>query len=144
IRVHASLKPFRGDAFTETFEVEIPQTADPGNAYLFVGGGRVANRLDFSLVPPDPQSLEQVIGVLGRLKSATDLAIGLYGERGGAISGGVYHPSLPPSIQAVVTADPATASSTPVRVDAAVKQSRTLDYVIDGALRIDLQILPAL
>ncbi|HSN67815.1 MAG TPA: SpoIVB peptidase S55 domain-containing protein [Thermoanaerobaculia bacterium] len=142
LRVRALLKPYRGEAFTETFELVVPDSVSPGPGYLFVGSGRVANRLDFSLVPPDPQSLPQAVSVIERLRSSTDLTVALYGESQGVVSAGVYHPKLPPSIQAVVTADSSNSSSAPVKVDASVQTSRTLDYVIDGAVRVDVQIKP--
>ena len=69
---------------------------------------------------------------------------GLYSQDEGAVSAGIYHPSLPPSMQAVITGNSTNASSSPVKVDAPVKESRTLDYIVDGAVRLDLQIRPAL
>ncbi len=144
LRVRALLRPYRGAPFTETFEITVPRSARAGAAYLFVGSGRVATRLDFSLVPPDPQSLTQVVDVIERLGSATDLTVALYGESEGIVSAGVYHPKLPPSVQAVVSGDSTNSSSAPVKMDASVRESRTLDYVVDGAVRIDLQIRPLL
>lgn len=144
LRVRALLKPYRGEPFTEIFEVRVPESARPGAAYLFVGGGRVANRLDFSLVPPDPRSLSQAVQVIERLRSSTDLTVALYGESQGAVSAGVYHPKLPPSMQAVIAGDSTNSSSAAVKVDASVQESRTLAYVVDGAVRVDVQIRPAL
>jgi hypothetical protein len=144
LRVRALLRPYRGEAFTETFEIRVPDGAKPGAGYLFVGSGRVANRLDFSLVPPDPQSLPQVVDVIERLRSSTDLTVALYGASEGIVSAGVYHPQLPPSMQAVVTGDSSNSASAPVKVDSSVETKRTLDYVVDGAVRIDLQIRPIL
>jgi hypothetical protein len=144
LRVRALLRPYRGEAFTETFEIKVPESARPGAAYLFVGSGRVANRLDFSLVPPDPQSLAQVVRVIERLRSSTDLTVALYGESEGVVSAGVYHPRLPPSMQAVVAGDTSNSSSAPVKVDSSIEESRPLDWVVDGAVRVDLQIRPLL
>ncbi|HEY0592641.1 MAG TPA: SpoIVB peptidase S55 domain-containing protein [Thermoanaerobaculia bacterium] len=144
VRVRALLRPYRGEPFTETFEVKVPQGTKPGPAYIFVGSGRVANRLDFSLVPPDPQSLPQMVDLIERLRSSTDLTVALYGESEGFVSAGVYHPQLPPSMQAVVSGDSTNSPSAPVRIDASVEMKRTLDYVVDGAVRVDLQIRPVL
>jgi hypothetical protein len=144
IRVRTLLKPFRGEAFTETFEMTIPVNVKPGSAYVFVGSGRVANRLDFSLIPPDPKSLLQVVSTIERLRSSTDLTVALYAQTDGAVSAGVYHPSLPPSMQAIVTGDSTNSSSAPVKVDASVRTSKILDYIVDGAVRVDLQIRPTL
>lgn len=142
IRVRTVLKPYRGEEFIETFELKVPSTVKPGSAYVFVGSGRMATRLDFSLVPPDPHSLAQAIGVLERLQSAADLTVGLYALDDGAVSAGVYHPSLPPSMHAVVAADSSNAAAAAVKVGSPSSQSRPLDYIVDGAVRIDVQIRP--
>jgi hypothetical protein len=144
VQVRAVLKPFRGESFVETFEVRIPEDQTPGNAYLLVGSGTVANQIDFTLVPPDPRTLEQVLGVLRRLRPSTDLTVGLYSTGEGAVTAGVYLPNLPPSIRAVVTADTSNSAQAPVRYYAAGQQARTLDYIIDGAVKIDVTIRPQL
>ena len=63
MKVRTVLKPFRGEPFVETFDVRIPDDQPAGNAYLLIGSGSVMNAIDFTLVPPDPRTLEQVLGV---------------------------------------------------------------------------------
>ncbi|HVT45610.1 MAG TPA: SpoIVB peptidase S55 domain-containing protein [Thermoanaerobaculia bacterium] len=142
IGVRVLLKPFRGEPFTERFEIRVPESQRPGNVHLYVGGGSVINQLEFSLVPPDPRTLQQVVGVIERLHSATELLVGLYSTADGAVTAGVYLPTLPPSIRAVVEADSSNAPKIPVRYHAVEKQSRSLDSIIEGALKVDLQIRP--
>ena len=140
VRLRAVLKPYRGDAFVETFEVTIPASQKPGNANLFVGSGSVANQLDFSLVPPDPRSLDQVVEVLKRLRSATDLTVGLYSPSDGSVTAGVFLPNLPPSMQAVISGDSSNAASTLVRYHAPDQIVRPLGYIVDGALKVEIPI----
>jgi hypothetical protein len=142
VKVRALLKPFRGEAFTETFEVPIPDNQPPGPAYLLIGSGTALNQIDFTLVPPDPRTLEQVLGVLQRLRPSTDLAVGLYANAEGAVTSGVYLPNLPPSMRAVVTADTSNGAQAPVKYHPAGQQSRSLGYIIDGATKIDLEVRP--
>jgi hypothetical protein len=142
VKVRTVLKPFRGEAFTETFEVKIPENLPPGAAYLLVGSGSLSNQIDFSLVPPDPRSLDQVIAVLGRLRPSTDLTLGLYSATDGAVTAGVYLPNLPPTMRAIVTGDTSNGAQAPVRYHAAEHVSRPLGYIVDGALKIDLDIKP--
>src|SRR5579872_2051140 len=97
VKVRTVLKPYRGDAFTETFDVRIPENEAPGSAYILVGSGSVLNQIDFSLVPPDPRTLGQVLAVLKRLRPSTDLTVGLYSSAEGAVTEGVYLPDLPPT-----------------------------------------------
>ncbi|HKB78104.1 MAG TPA: SpoIVB peptidase S55 domain-containing protein [Thermoanaerobaculia bacterium] len=142
VKVRTVLKPYRGDPFVETFDVKIPDNQPAGPAYVLVGSGTVLNQVDFSLVPPDPQTLQGVIAVLERLRPSTDLTLGLYTSDDGAVTAGVYLPNLPPSMRAVVTGDKTSSSQSSVRYYAAEHLARSLGYIIDGAMKIDLNIKP--
>ena len=144
VQVRTVLKPYRGESFVETFSVRIPDDQAAGAAYLLVGSGSVMNAVDFSLVPPDPRTLEQVLGVLGRLRPATDLTVGLYSTGEGAVTSGVYLPNLPPSMRAVVVADTSNGAQAAVKYHPAGQHARPLGYIVDGALKIDLDVKPAL
>ena len=144
VKVRAVLKPFRGESFVESFDVKIPDDQPPGQAYLLVGSGTVANQIDFTLVPPDPRTLEQVVSVLRRLRPSTDLTVGLYSSGEGAVTAGVYLPNLPPSIRAVVTDDSSNGAQAPVRYHATGQQARSLGYIVDGAVKIDIDVKPAI
>jgi hypothetical protein len=144
VQVRTVLKPFRGESFVETFDVRIPDDQPAGPSYLLIGSGSVMNAIDFSLVPPDPRTLEQVISVLGRLRPATDLTVGLYSTGEGAVTSGVYLPNLPPSMRAVVVADTSNGAQAVVKYHPAGQHARPLGYIVDGALKIDLDVQPAL
>jgi hypothetical protein len=102
------------------------------------------NAVDFTLVPPDPRTLEQVLGVLQRLRPATDLTVGLYSTSEGAVTSGVYLPNLPPSMRAVVTGDTSNGAQAAVKYHPAGHNARSLGYIVDGALKIDLDVRPNL
>lgn len=142
VKVRALLKPYRGEAFAETFDVKIPDDQPPGPAYLLVGSGSMVTQVDFMLVPPDPRSLEQVFGVLQRLRPSTDLTVGLYSSSEGAVTAGVYLPNLPPSMRAVVTADTSNGPQAPVRYHSAQHLAHGLGYIVDGVVKIDLDVKP--
>lgn len=144
VQVRTVLKPFRGEAFVETFDVHVPEDQGTGTAYLLVGSGSVMNALDFTFVPPDPRTLEQVMGVLERLRPSTDLAVGLYSSSEGAVSSGVYLPNLPPSVRAVVSADTSNGPQAAVKYHPAGHTAKSLGYIVDGAMKIDLKVRPAI
>ncbi|HYO79345.1 MAG TPA: hypothetical protein VE010_22965, partial [Thermoanaerobaculia bacterium] len=144
VKIRTVLKPFRGESFVETFEVRIPDDQAAGSAYLLVGSGSVMNAIDFTLVPPDPRTLEQVVDVLGRLRPATDLTVGLYSTGEGAVTSGVYLPNLPPSMRAVVTGDTSNAAQAQVKYHPAGQSAKPLGYIVDGALKIDLDVKPTI
>jgi hypothetical protein len=142
VKIRTTLTPYRGEPFEEIFELKIPDNQKPGPAYLFVGSGTAMNQLDFSIVPPDPRTLAQVVGVVQRLRSSTELTLALYSASQGAVTAGVYLPDLPPSMTAVVEGDTSNSTRAPVRYFAPEHLARPLDYIVDGALKIDLQISP--
>lgn len=144
VKVRAVLKPYRGESFVETFDVRIPDNQPAGAAYLLIGSGSVMNAIDFSLVPPDPRNLEHVLAVLQRLRPSTDLTVGLYSNGEGAVTSGVYLPNLPPSMQAVVSADTSNGAQAAVKYHASGHQARPLGYIVDGALKIDIDVRPAI
>jgi hypothetical protein len=80
--------------------------------------------------------------VLGRLRPSTDLTIGLYYSAEGAVTAGVYLPNLPPSMRAVVNADSTNGAQSAVRYHASQHLSRPLGYIVDGAVKIDLEVKP--
>ena len=142
VKVRTVLKPYRGESFVETFDVKIPDNQTPGSAYLLVGSGSVLNQVDFGLVPPDPRTLEQVIATLERLRPSTDLTVGFYSTGDGAVTAGVYMPNLPPSIRAVVAGDTSNGAQAPVRYHASSHVARPLGYIVDGAVKIDIDVKP--
>jgi len=142
VKVRTVLKPFRGETFVETFDVHIPDDQPAGPAYLLVGSGSLLNQVDFGLVPPDPRTLEQVIGVLARLRPSTDLTLGVYSSAEGAVTAGVYLPNLPPTMRAVVSNDTSNGAQAPVRYHPSEHLARSLGYIVDGVLKIDLDVKP--
>ena len=144
VKVRALLKPYRGEAFTDTFDVTIPDDQPAGTAYLLVGSGSVLNQVDFMLVPPDPRSLDQVIAVLRRLRPSTELTLGLYQPTDGAVTAGVYLPNLPPTMRAIIGGDTSNGPQAPVRYHAAQHLAHPLGYIVDGVVKIDLDVKPAI
>jgi len=144
VKVRAVLKPFRGDSFTDTFDVTVPEDQPAGMAYLLVGSGSVLNQVDFMLVPPDPRSLDQVIAVLRRLRPSTELTLGLYEPTDGAVTAGVYLPNLPPTMRAIVSSDTSNGPQAPVRYHASQHLAHPLGYIVDGVVKIDLDVKPAI
>jgi len=144
VQVRTLLRPYRGEPFTETFDVKIPDDQPPGSAYILIGSGSVLNQVDFTLVPPDPRTLEQVLGVLQRLRPSTDLTLGMYSSAEGAVTAGVYLPSLPPTMRAVVSNDTSNGAQAPVRYHSSEHLARSLGYIVDGVLKIDLDVKPAI
>jgi hypothetical protein len=142
VLLRATLKPYRGETFQETIRFRIPEAQAPGRGLVFVGSGSLLNRLDFALVPAAPNSFDQILEVIERLRPSTQLAFSLYSPGEGAVSSGAYHPALPPSMKAVIDDDSSNSITAPVRLHPAVKGARQLDRIVDGLVRINLEVKP--
>jgi hypothetical protein len=142
VKVRTVLRPYRGEPFEQVFDLRIPDNQRPGPAYLFVGSGSAMNQVDFSIVPPSPRTLEQVVRVVERLRSSTDLTVGLYSPSPGLVTAGVYLPDLPPSMGAIKESDTSNSGRAPVRYFAPEHLSRPMDFIVDGWVRVDLNIKP--
>jgi hypothetical protein len=143
-RLRVTLTPYRGESFVETFSVRIPAGQPTGRAFMFVGGGSMLNRLDFTLVPAVPTSFNQVLEVIARLRASTELAYSLFTPAEGSVTSGAYHPALPPSIKAVIDGDTSNSLKVPVRFHPAVSGSRPLDRIVDGMVRVEVDVKPKL
>jgi hypothetical protein len=144
VRLRATLKPYRGEPFVETFAFRIPTSQPAGRALMFVGGGALLNRLDFALVPAVPTSFDQILEVIGRLRASTELGFSLYTPIEGAVTSGAYHPALPPSMKAVIDGDTSHSLRIPVRFHPSVRGARQLDQIVDGVVRVDVDVKPRL
>lgn len=144
VRLRVTLRPYRGDSFVETFTLRIPDGQPKGRAFMFVGGGALLNRLDFALVPAIPTSFGQVLEVIERLRPSTELAYSLYTPGEGSVASGAYHPALPPSMKAVIDGDTSNSLKVPVRFHPGVDGSRSLDRIVDGLVRVEVDVRPKL
>ena len=142
VKVRTLLKPFRGEPFERTMEIDLPESLKAGPLFLFVGSGSVLTRLDFMLVPPSPRSLTQVIDVIERLRPSTNLGMSAYVPGEGVISGGVYLPELPATMHLVTVEEKSEIGGASVKYHPVRHVEEGTDYVIAGAHRIDLKIEP--
>jgi hypothetical protein len=100
--IHVDLADFRGGNRRVTMQLAVPADTPPGPLTVFVGDGSAATAYDLSLYPPDPQSLDQVLEFLGRLKPANSLNLIAYRRAPGAVVAGEPLPALPPSVAALL------------------------------------------
>jgi hypothetical protein len=142
IVVSATLKPFRDTSFVESFTMQVPQDAPSGRSYVYLGGGGAMNRIEFSAVPPDPRSLEEVVGVIGRLHPSTNLSATIYSPLDGTVTGGAYHPSLPASMKQLLVDDSSHTAAAQVRLHPSARATRQLDQIVDGFLRLEFDVKP--
>ena len=143
VPVWIDLADFRGSNRRVVMTLKIPADTPPGMLNVFVGDGSAATAYDLGAVPPDPQSLDQVLDFLGRIRPPNSLNLLSYRKAPGAVVAGEPLASLPPSVTAILRDRGPGEASTPdlsyVRL-----QSETLDQPVPvtGSVRLHVEVLP--
>jgi hypothetical protein len=102
IPIQVDLADFRGANRRVVMNLTVPPDTPPGPLTVFVGDGSAATSYDLSVYPADPQSLDQVIDFLARLRPANSLNLLAYRKAPGAVVAGEALPSLPGSVAAIL------------------------------------------
>ncbi len=145
VPIWIDLVDFRGSSRRVVMTLKIPSDTPPGPLNVFVGDGSAATAYDLGAVPPDPQSLDQVLDFLARVRPPNSLNLLSYRKAAGAIVAGEPLPSLPPSLVAILRDRGPGEASTPelgyVRL-----QSDTLEQPVPvtGSVRLHVEVLPKL
>jgi len=143
VPVQVDLVDFRGSNRRVVLPLKIPEETPPGMLNVFVGDGSAATAYDLGAVPPDPQSLEQVLDFLARIRPPNSLNLLAYRKAPGAVVAGEPLPSLPPSVSAILRDRGPGEGSTPdltyVRL-----QSESIEQPVPviGSVRLHVEVVP--
>ena len=142
VPIRVDVVDFRGGSRRVTLDLDVPKDTPPGPLTVFVGDGNAATAYDLGIYPADPQSLDQVLDFLGRMRPPNSLNLIAYRRAAGAVVAGEPLAALPPSVAALLR-DRGPGDGTPdlsyVRL-----QSRTLEQPvpISGSVQLNLEVLP--
>jgi len=134
---------FRGSNRRVVMNLKIAPDTPPGPLTVFVGDGSAATAYDLAMLPPDPQSLDQVLDFLARVRPPNSLNLLSYRRAPGAIVGGDALTALPPSVTALLRDRGPGEASTP-ELSYVRLQSDTVEQPIPvtGSLRLRVDVLP--
>jgi SpoIVB peptidase S55 len=142
VPVRVDVVDFRGSSRRVTLDLEIPKNTPPGPLTVFVGDGNAATAYDLALYPADPQSLDQVLDFLGRMRPPNSLNLIAYRKAAGAVVAGEPLAALPPSVAALLR-DRGPGDGTPdlsfVRLQSATVEQ---PVPITGSVQLNLEVLP--
>jgi hypothetical protein len=142
VPVRVDVVDFRGGSRRVTLDLDIPKNTPPGPLTVFVGDGNSATAYDLAVYPADPQSLDQVLDFLARMRPPNSLNLIAYRKAAGAVVAGEALAALPPSVAALLR-DRGPGDGTPdlsfVRL-----QSVTVEQPvpITGSVQLNLEVLP--
>ncbi|HEX9305125.1 MAG TPA: SpoIVB peptidase S55 domain-containing protein [Thermoanaerobaculia bacterium] len=142
VPIRIDVVDFRGGSRRVTLDLDVPKDTPPGPLTVFVGDGNAATAFDLGLYPADPQSLDQVLDFLGRMRPPNSLNLIAYRRAPGAVVAGEPLAALPPSIAALLR-DRGPGDGTPdlsyVRLQS---QSVEQPVPISGSVQLNLEVLP--
>jgi hypothetical protein len=142
VPVRVDVVDFRGGSRRVTLDLEIPKDTPPGPLTVFVGDGSSATAYDLAVYPADPQSLDQVLDFLGRMRPPNSLNLIAYRKAAGAVVAGEPLAALPPSVAALLR-DRGPGDGTPdlsyVRLQAVTVEQ---PVPITGSVQLNLEVLP--
>lgn len=143
VPVWVDLVDFRGSSRRVVMNLKVAPDTPPGPLTVFVGDGSAATAYDLAMLPPDPQSLDQVLDFLARVKPPNSLNLLSYRKASGAIVGGDALAALPPSVTALLRDRGPGEASTP-ELSYVRLQSDSVEQPIPvtGSVRLRVEVLP--
>ncbi len=134
---------FRGSSRRVVLDLKVPPDTPPGPLTVFVGDGSAATAYDLALVPPDPQSLDQVLDFLARVRPPNSLNLLAYRSAPGAVVAGDALQALPPSVATILRDRGPGEASTPelahVRLQSVSVEQPT---PVNGSVRLRIDVKP--
>lgn len=142
VPIRVDVVDFRGGSRRVALELDVPKDTPPGPLTVFIGDGNAATAYDLSVYPADPQSLDQVLDFLGRMRPPNSLNLIAYRRASGAVVAGEPLAALPPSVAALLR-DRGPGDTTPDLAYLRL-QSRSIEQPVPirGAVQLNLEVLP--
>ena len=134
---------FRGSTRRVVMHLKVAPDTPPGPLTVFVGDGSAATAYDLTLVPSDPQSLDQVLDFLARVRPPNTLNLLSYRSAPGAVVAGSALEALPPSIATLLRDKGPGEASTP-ELSYVRLQSESIEQPtpITGSVRLRIDVRP--
>jgi hypothetical protein len=136
------LRNYRGETHTETIPVVVPQSASAGTYSLLVADAASITAMEQremrqAFVPKD---LDQLIRAINGLRRNNHVYARLLRAEEGAIVGGEYLQSLPPSVLSVLGGSDEAGNVIPLRTAAVWDFDLPTDYAVTGARVLTLNV----
>jgi hypothetical protein len=135
------LRTYRGEIKSETVPIPIPANAPAGSYSVLVADGMALAQIEQREMRQvfEPRDLDQLIRAINGLRKASHLYVRLLRPDEGAIVGGEYFQSLPPSVLSVLGGS-AESGVVPLRTAAVWEFDLPTDYAVSGHRLLTLTV----
>jgi hypothetical protein len=144
VRLRALYRPLRGEIQSEEFTMQIPNDLNVNQISFVVGSGQDLSRLEFLQYGKayQPNSLEQLIGILNGLRSNDRIYVKAFSNDPTLILKGEFLYFLPSSVYSVLSSSQTIGSSQKVNRVGLWEESQPIDYFLTGTKLFTLKVLP--
>jgi len=133
-------RPYRGPDQVFAREIVIPPHTPPGRLSLFVSGAAAASQAETREERLLPQDLNQLIRLINQLRRNDQIFILASGEDAGVLLGGARLPSLPPSVNSVLSRPRSRGNFSIVNRRLVLEEVIDTDFLMEGAKRLVLEV----
>jgi hypothetical protein len=145
VPIWVDIADFRGSTRRVVMNLKVAADTPPGPLTVFVGDGSAATAYDLSLLPPDPQSLDQVLDFLARIRPPNSLNLISYRGAPGVVVAGDALEALPPSVASLLRdRGPGEASSPELSYVRLQSVSLEQPTPVTGSVRLRIDVQPRL
>jgi hypothetical protein len=143
VPIWVDMVDFRGSTRRVVLNLEVAPDTPPGPLTVFVGDGSAATAYDLSLLPPDPQSLDQVLDFLARIRPPNSLNLLSYRSAPGVVVAGDALQALPPSVASLLRdRGPGEASTPEISYERLQSVSVEQPTPVTGSVRLRIDVSP--
>jgi hypothetical protein len=137
-----ALRTYRGETKTETIPVTIPASAPSGPYTLLVADGEALTSIEQREMrqPFVPKDMDQLLRAINGLRHNHHIYARLLRAEEGAIVGGEYLQSLPPSVMSVLGGSEQGGHVVPIRTAAIWESELATDFAVSGSRLLSLTV----
>ncbi len=142
VPLKVQLRTWRGETRTEVIPVSIPSSAPSGTYTVMVADGSTITAMEQREMrqPFVPKDLDQLIRAINGLRRNNHVYARLLRSEDGAIVGGEYLQSLPPSVLAVLGGSAENGNVIPLRTASLWDFDLPTEYAVSGSRLLSLTI----
>jgi len=142
VPLKVALRTYRGETRSETIPIVIPESAPPGTYSVLIADGPALAGLEQREMRQRfvPKDLDQLVRAINGLRRNNHLYARLLRPEEGAIVGGEYLQSLPPSVMSVLGGSSESGAFVPIRTAAVWEYDLPTDYSVSGTRVLTLTV----
>jgi hypothetical protein len=135
------LSPYRGPDRVISREIPIPEETPAGTLTLQLGSAAAMSRAEEADGPVVPRSLDQLVGLVNKLKRNDRLYIVATRADNGVFLGGTRLPDLPPAVTSILTRPRSAGNYAFVPERGVLADDLPVDAAVEGFARMALEVV---